>query len=160
VAVFREERADNVRWVWSPAGNAGLEAYYPGADVVDYVGVTILGDPGWDANFALPPQSFAQLLEPKYERLAPYQKPIIVAELGVSGAPERQALWLEEAAQNVDHFPLVRALSYFNDINAENNRLSTRPDWRVDPAVYLAFVDRARSIVSAKTRAGSVDSSE
>ena len=160
VDVFRQEGASNVRWVWSPAGNAGLEAFYPGDDVVDYVGVTILGDPGWDANFALPPQSFTELLEPKYSRLAIYQKPIIVAELGVSGTPERQALWLEEAARSVDHFPLVRALSYFNDVNAENNRLSSRPDWRVQPGIFLAFVDHARSTTSAQTPGGGSGSTE
>jgi len=57
VETFRAEGAHNARWVWSPVGNEGLEAYYPGDDVVDYVGVTVLGDPEWDANFALPPRS-------------------------------------------------------------------------------------------------------
>jgi cellulose synthase (UDP-forming) len=142
VEVFRSEGADNVRWVWSPVGNAGLEAYYPGDSVVDYVGVTVLGDPGWDANFGLPPQSFAQLLEPKYERLAAYGKPILVAEFGVSGPPERQQTWLQDAARSIDQFPLVRALSYFNDVNAENNHLSSRPDWRLDPSTYATFLRR------------------
>jgi endoglucanase len=131
-----------VRWVWSPAGNAGLEAYYPGDDIVDYVGVTVLGDPGWDANFGLPPQSFSELLGPKYDRLARYQKPIIVAELGASGTAERQAAWLEEAVSTMDRFPLIRALSYFNDVNAENNHLSSRPDWRVDALLYAGFIER------------------
>jgi cellulose synthase (UDP-forming) len=139
VKTFLEEGADNVRWVWSPVGNAGLEAYYPGDDVVNYVGVTVLGDEGWDANFGLPSQSFAELLAPKYERLALYGKPIVVAELGVSGPPERQTAWLEDAAHTIDQFPLVRALSYFNDVNAENNHLSSRPDWRVETNVYETF---------------------
>jgi cellulose synthase (UDP-forming) len=142
VELFRAEGADNVRWVWSPVGNVGLEAYYPGDDVVDYVGVTVLGDPGWDANFGLAPQSFAQLLEPKYERLAAYGKPIVVAEFGVSGPPERQQDWLQGAARSIGQFPLVRALSYFNDVNAENNHLSSRPDWRLGGPEYAAFLRR------------------
>jgi endoglucanase len=145
VEIFRAEGADNVRWVWSPVGNAGLEAYYPGDDVVDYVGVTVLGDPGWDANFGLAPQSFAQLLEPKYERLAGYGKPIVVAEFGVSGPPERQRAWLQGAARSIGDFPLVRAMSYFNDVNAENNHLSSRPDWRLDSSVFATFLRRVEA---------------
>ena len=44
VEVFRAAGASNVRFVWSPAGNANAVDYYPGEDVVDYVGVTVLGD--------------------------------------------------------------------------------------------------------------------
>jgi hypothetical protein len=44
VSIFREQGATNIQWVWSPSGNAGSDVYYPGADVVDYVGMTVLGD--------------------------------------------------------------------------------------------------------------------
>src|SRR5262249_23278448 len=43
VSIFRAAGADNVRFVWSPAGNANAATYYPGDDVVDYVGITALG---------------------------------------------------------------------------------------------------------------------
>jgi cellulose synthase (UDP-forming) len=44
VSLFRDEGADNVRFVWSPAGETNALDYYPGGDVVDYVGLTVLED--------------------------------------------------------------------------------------------------------------------
>jgi beta-mannanase len=143
VELFRGEGVTNVRWVWSPAGNSGLEAYYPGDDVVDYIGLTVLEDPIWDEGFGLRPQSFTQLLRPRYERVVPMNKPILVAELGVSDDLERQASWLADAAVAVSDFPEVRAMIYFNDVNAPST-LSTQPDWRVPAQLFSQFVDSAR----------------
>lgn len=133
VALFREAGADNVRWVWSPSGNAGSLDYYPGDDVVDYIGVTILEDAGWDALANLPPRTFSDLMREKYRIFSTIPKPIIVAELGVSGDPSRQASWLQDAGQSLPSFPSVRALVYFDAVNALNNHMPTEPDWRVTP---------------------------
>ena len=54
VEVFRAEGATNVQWVWSPAGQGNALAYYPGDDVVDYVGLTVLGDAGMGRRARLP----------------------------------------------------------------------------------------------------------
>jgi cellulose synthase (UDP-forming) len=134
VAVFREEGATNARFVWSPAGETGgtpSAAYYPGDDVVDLVGLTVLGDAGWDEQFGLPRRSLADVLRPRYDSLAPLGKPILIAELGVSGPPEEQAAWIAAGAAALPEFPAVRAAVYFNDRNAPNNRLPEQPDWRV-----------------------------
>ena len=134
VTVFREEGATNARFVWSPAGDTGgtpSAAYYPGDDVVDLVGLTVLGDAGWDEQFGLPRRSLADVLRPRYDSLAPLGKPILIAELGVSGPPEEQAAWLAAGAAALPEFPAVRAVVYFNDRNAPNNRLPVQPDWRV-----------------------------
>jgi beta-mannanase len=90
VDVFREEGVANARWVWSSAGTSRAVEFYPGDDVVDYVGLTILGDPTWDASFGLPAQSFSDLLRSRYAVVQGIGKPIIIAELGVSGAIDRQ----------------------------------------------------------------------
>jgi endoglucanase len=131
--------------VWSPAGNADAPLYYPGDEVVDYVGMTILGDAQWDQVFGLPPQSFAELVRPKYRVLAPFGKPMLVAELGVSGTSERKAEWLRDAAASLDEFPRILVFSYYDDVNAPNNRLRDQPDWRVPVATladFVASVDR------------------
>jgi cellulose synthase (UDP-forming) len=141
VAIFREEGADNVLWVWSPSGNPGSLDYYPGDDIVDLVGLTILGDPSWDAIFNHPPRSFQELLAEKYPVVAGLYTPIVIAELGVSGSPERQAGWLADAARSLPQFPLVRALVYFDDMNAINNHMAVEPDWRVTPATLRALVE-------------------
>jgi endoglucanase len=139
VQIFREEGATNVRWVWSPAGNSGAEAYYPGDEVVDYVGLTILGDAEWDRLFGHPPRSFAALIGPKYRLGVTFGKPIVIAELGVSGPPERQRAWMAAAGEALDTYPQIRAVSYFNDVNVPNNHLPTQPDWRIDPDTFLEF---------------------
>jgi cellulose synthase (UDP-forming) len=90
VDVFREEGVANARWIWSSAGTSRAVEFYPGDDVVDYVGLTILGDPTWDASFGLPAQSFSDLLRSRYAVVQGIGKPIIIAELGVSGAIDRQ----------------------------------------------------------------------
>ena len=130
-----------MRWGWSPAGNERSEAFYPGDDVVDYIGLTILGDEGWDQAFGLAPQSFADLLRPKYARVAPLGKPIVIAEVGVSGTPGRQREWLVTAARALSDFPLVRAMSYFNAVNVPNKWLPTEPDWRATPDAVAALIE-------------------
>ncbi len=140
VWLFRQQGATNVRWVWSPAGKTGAEAYYPG-DGVDYIGLTILGDEQWDhVLLNLPAQSFAQLLQPKYDLVARFGKPILIPELGVSGTNQRKRDWLLTAAHDVRGFPLVRGVSYYDDSNVPNALMPTAPDWRVPPDTMQQFV--------------------
>jgi cellulose synthase (UDP-forming) len=147
VDVFRSEGVTNVRWVWSPAGNPGALDYYAGNDVVDYVGLTVLEDAGWDASFGMPPQTFADLVGSKYDLVSRLGKPIIIAELGVSGIAERQAAWLNQVPPALAYFPRIRAISYFDDVNAMNNRLPTQPDWRVAPEILARLIEQT-SLVS------------
>jgi endoglucanase len=146
VGIFRAEGAANARFAWSPAGQSGAERFYPGADVVDYVGLTILEDGSWDAAGGLPPQSFRELLAPRYARLAPLDKPMMVAELGVSGPPQQQSAWLVDAAASLREFPAVRALVYFDDQNPPVEDVAVLPDWHAPPAVLRTLLaDRSRS---------------
>jgi cellulose synthase (UDP-forming) len=138
--IFRAEGALNARFVWSPAGEVGVERFFPGDDVVDYVGLTILGDQRWDLGAGLPSQSFQDLLGPRYERVAVFGKQIIVAELGVSGSAEHQAAWLADISHSVSRFPALRALVYFNDRNPPVEHLDVLPDWRVRPELLRSLV--------------------
>lgn len=139
IELFRAEGASNVRWLWSPAGNAGALAYYPGDDVVDYVGLTVLGDAKWDALYGLPPQTFTQLLSPRYDIVKGLGKPIVICELGVSGTAEYQRAWLADAVRDVSRFPMIRAIVYFDAVNAANNHYSAQPDWRIDQLLLQDF---------------------
>jgi beta-mannanase len=147
VSVFRTEGATNARWVWSPAGEQGAAAFYPGDDVVDEVGLTVLGDAGWDGQLGFTTRrTLADLLQPAYAEVASLRKPIVLAEVGVSGTPDEQAAWLADGlAVMRSDFPLVRAVVYFNDRNAPNNRLSTQPDWRLPPDAAAPLLASATS---------------
>ncbi len=132
VEVFRAEGASNARWVWSPAGEERARAFYPGDDVVDYVGLTVLADAGWDAELGHSPrQSMADLLRPRYAAMHALGKPIVIAELGVSGTPAEQSAWLAAGAAALDDFPLVQVVVYFNDWNAPNNWRLAQPNWQL-----------------------------
>ena len=142
VEVFRAEGVTNARWVWSPAGQGNALAYYPGDDVVDYVGLTVLGDAGWDAELGYEPrQSMADILRPRYNTVEATQKPLIIAELGVSGTAAEQAGWLNAAAGALGEFPRLEAIVYFNDRNAANNWRGDQPDWVLkDPQALAVLV--------------------
>jgi endoglucanase len=147
VEVFRAEGADNVRWVWSPAGESRALAFYPGDDVVDFVGLTVLGDAAWDAEFGYEPrQSMADVLRPRYETVVGLGKPVVVAELGVSGTAAEQDQWLAAAARALTDYPQVRVIVYFNDRNAPNNWRGSQPDWRLaDASALLPLVQAERA---------------
>jgi cellulose synthase (UDP-forming) len=141
VTIFREEGASNARFVWSPAGNEEAPAYYPGSDVVDYVGITVLEDEAWDQTAGQQAQSFTDLVAPRYLRKGQFGKTMLIAELGVSGTPERQADWLADAGRALKQFPHLRALVYFNDANPPVTGLSVLPDWRVGAAPLQRLVE-------------------
>jgi cellulose synthase (UDP-forming) len=135
VEIFRAEGASNAEFVWSPAGSPGADAYYPGDDVVDYVGVTVLSDAGWDTASGEPARSFTDLFGPRYAMVAGHAKPVIVAELGVSGTSEHQAEWLTQARQSYAVFPLLRGLVYFNAANPWPGTANITPNWQVNADV-------------------------
>ena len=78
-------------------------------------------------------------MAPKYPEVAVYGKPMIIAELGVSGTPEHQQEWLASAALALVDFPNIRVVSYYDSVNAPNNHMATQPDWRIPPAVFAEF---------------------
>jgi endoglucanase len=84
-------------------------------------------------------RSFAQLIAPKYPEMAAYGKPLIIAELGVSGTAEHQREWLGDAVRALPDFPEIRVVCYYNEVNAPNNHMSTQPDWRIPPPVFAEF---------------------
>ncbi len=66
-------------------GNEGLEAFYPGDDVVDIVGLSVFGYQPYDQGTTGRDQTFAERLAPGYGRVMTMAKPIMVAELGYEG---------------------------------------------------------------------------
>jgi len=149
VETFRAEGVTTVRWVWSPAGEPGASAYYPGADVVDYVGLTVLGDADWDFDFGyLNQRSMTDLLRPRYAEVARFRKPIVIAELGVSGDEATRLNWLADGFAHLHEFDLIRAAVYSNDRNAPNNRRAVQPDWRLPHSTleWLSLAHRSDTL--------------
>ena len=133
VDLFRAEGVTNVLWMWSPAGNGDAPRYYPGDDYVDLVGLTILSNKAWDLSVgATDALSFDELFAVKYQTVAGFGRPIIIAEFGVaSDSDNRQAAWLQDADASFAQYPLLRGVVYFNSMNAPNSWTGTAPDFRL-----------------------------
>lgn len=144
VDIFREEGVQNVLWVWSPGGNSNAEEYYPGDSYVDYIGVTILADERWDREAGFVSlRSFETLLREKYRLAEEFNKPLIVAEAGVSTTDSlEKKLWLENAKASFSKFPLLVVFVYFNDVNTHSLE-GYKPDWSVSKQTFkeVFFLD-------------------
>ncbi|HUP26648.1 MAG TPA: glycosyltransferase family 2 protein [Candidatus Limnocylindrales bacterium] len=110
VSYARSHQAENVKWVWSPAGNDGAEAYYPGDDMVDIVGTTILYDRYWYGDYQ---PSFHELAHER-ERLFLFNKPVWITEFGVGMYDERYQQSLINDAVNNFKNDGYSALVYLN----------------------------------------------
>lgn len=133
--------------IWSPVGNKGCEKYYPGDDVVDYAGLTVFelsaASIGWFGHA----MSFADWMNDKYPRVAQFNKPIIIAEIGIADTPKNQAAWMQAAFASVQNFPLVRALIYFNKKDTaswkkweQNRKGPDYPNWTIKPKVFTVVI--------------------
>ena len=115
VAVFREERAKNVQFLWSAMWlQLYAPLYYPGDDAVDLVGTTVLnhGD--------VPPEawgrwrSFEEIFAPQYQAALQWGKPVMITELATAEQGGDKAAWLEACFRSLrESYPLVRGVLLF-----------------------------------------------
>lgn len=114
VAIFRQEGATNVRWIWSPNvvgyGVPSPLPYYPGSNWVDAVGMDGYND-------GHPWVSLKDAFLPTYRLLAPLDKPLIIAETAsAEGVPGQKADWITSAYLKdlPQSLPLVSTVIWFD----------------------------------------------
>ena len=143
VEVVRAQGATNVLWIWSPhIAYDDFDLYYPGDDVVDWVGATVLnyGTVAYWSEW----WTFDDIFTRKYDRLAQYGKPIMVAEFGTLMAGGERAPWFEQALTRLpQRLPNVKAVLFFH---------SRRDDSITYQALNWAF-DEDPGVVQAIKRA-------
>lgn len=124
--------APATKLMWSPKGLPGLEAYYPGDNYADFVGLSVFGFEPYDKIEYGKPRNFAEALTQGYDLVARFDKPIWVAELGYEGSDAYLQPWIETVTLNQANFPALSEVVYFNDreIHAWPFGLG-RPNWRV-----------------------------
>ncbi|MFT2213015.1 glycoside hydrolase family 26 protein [Rhizobium giardinii] len=128
---FRKDRP-TVQIMWSPKGQEDLEKYYPGDDYVDVIGLSVFGLQDYDMREYGAPRTFTEALKPGYERVAPFRKPIWVAELGYEGDANYMQPWIQAATARNDQFPDLKEVIYFNDRDVIGWPFGLgRPNWRV-----------------------------
>lgn len=115
VETARAHGATNILWVWSPhIAYDDFDDYHPGDDVVDWIGATVLNY----GNIAYWSEwwTFDDIFTRKYDRLAAYGKPIMIAEMGTLVAGGERAPWFEQALTRLpQRLPEVKAVVFFHD---------------------------------------------
>ncbi|HMM43440.1 MAG TPA: glycosyl hydrolase, partial [Thermomicrobiales bacterium] len=135
IDIFREEGATNVLWVWSPAGISGAPLYYPGDAYVDYIGLTILEYSGWESAAGhAAPREFKELVNEKYQMMRLFDKPILLAEVGIDLPAGLKAESVRQMIAVTEWFPKIRGVVYFNDRNPVTPIIQDRPQWSLSPA--------------------------
>lgn len=112
--IFREEKADNVAWVWSPSLQgmggepAAATAFYPGDDQVDWIATDVF--PGETYDY----RDFSEAAHLFLAWAKKRPKPIMIAEFGVPRSyAQRRAEWLRKTAQYLQD-PYIKAVVYFD----------------------------------------------
>jgi beta-mannanase len=139
VVIKCRERLPLAQFVWSPKGEKNLAQYYPGADVVDIVGLSIWGLQRMDQDFYARDRGLFDVLSEKYWRVSQFGKPVYIAELGFDGDKNYRKKWTSQAsdieALNAQ-FPLLQGLVYFNDVEPQMwPQNYGKPDWRIQADV-------------------------
>jgi hypothetical protein len=140
-AIFAQERADNVSWVFCPTAEGfqrgDAAAFYPGDDQVDWTCVDVYAG----AVF----QPIGQLMGPFLQWAAQHPKPIIIGEFGVAkvwGSAGRAA-WLTDAERTFKANTQIKAIAYFES-DPEGNGPNQQFQLTGDKAAFRAFAALTR----------------
>ena len=112
IGVCRSQ-APRVRFMWSPLGFDTLQAYYPGDEYVDLIGLSVFGLQAYDRFRFGRDRGFAEILRPAYDLADDFDKPIVVAELGYLGDDAYIAAWDAAVQSAGTEFADLIAIVYF-----------------------------------------------
>ena len=156
-ASFRKPEAKNIKLVFGPTGDRGLQDWWPGDDVVDFISMAIYGLPDKNITDYRKQESFQTIFKRKLYRMRFFDKPLLISEFGIKGPEDFQLEWLMEATKTINSNPQIKAICYFNmtdtpkawgDIEA--------PDWTITRETFGAFIEslnlktQPNSIVAGK----------
>jgi hypothetical protein len=139
--IFRQEKADNVSWVWCPTAEGFIRgdapAFYPGDDQVDWTCVDV-----YAGNLFQP---IGRLMGPFLQWAAQHPKPIVIGEFGVAKAwgSAGRAAWLADAKRTFKANPQIKAVAYFESDPAGNGP-NQQFQLTGDKAAFKAFARLTR----------------
>ncbi|MGK2962149.1 MAG: glycoside hydrolase family 26 protein [Gemmatimonadaceae bacterium] len=146
VTRFRAAGATNVIWVWSPhVAYEYWDLYYPGAGTVDWVATGVL-------NFGPIAQwsrwwTFDEIFGTKYQTLAAFGKPVMIAEFGSLAVGGDRAVWYTDALSDLPaSYPAVKSLLFF-ETGSDQTVTYQKVDWRIaaDTTVAAAVAQAVAS---------------
>lgn len=132
VDIFREDEANNVKFVWSPNENASgtmpFAAYFPGDGYVDYLALDGYNRGGTEWA------SLKQVFASSYKQITELSaKPVFIAETGSAEAGGSKASWISTGLLETipAEFPRIVGVVWFSrDLSAQGER-----DWRLETSV-------------------------
>ncbi|MGI9062000.1 MAG: glycoside hydrolase family 26 protein [Ktedonobacteraceae bacterium] len=148
--LFTTQGVTNVTWVWCPnityPGSTPLQELYPGDATVDWVG---MDGYNWGSNQGHVWQQFSSVFQQTYQELLSITaRPMMIAETASAEQGGNKASWITDAfvTQLPQHFPSVRAVTWFNE-NKET-------DWRIEssPTAQNAFATAIQSSLYASNQ--------
>jgi len=125
--------SDNVKFVWSPAGEQGLENYWPGAEYVDLIGLSVYSYDQYEYKYFNRRRTFQEVFLPIYQRVEKFGKPILIAEMGVTGTDDYKIKWVENVINELNLYPRTVGFVYLNTLDPQAiwEVGLGNPDWRL-----------------------------
>jgi len=126
-------KSNTFKFVWSPAGEIGLGSYWPGDAYVDLIGLSVYSYDKYEQKYFSKRRNFKDVFFPIHERVKNYNKPILIAEMGVTGNDEYQLNWLLDMKKNLYEYENVVGFVYLNTMDplAIWEEGLGNPDWRI-----------------------------
>lgn len=125
-----------VKYMWAPAGLAGQEKFYPGNSYADFVGFGMYSYPAYDIYSLGREFGFDELLNDRYYRMNTYNKPLVIAELGIAGSGENKNNIINKLRDNRilrERYPLLHSIVLFSDkTESWVPNVVEEPDWRLN----------------------------
>lgn len=132
--LFDSVGTKNTVWVWNPWNPETIEAYFPGKEYIDWIGLDILNYA--NVNPDKKDYSFSQLYESyKQSPLLRAGVPVMIAEMGCIGTDAAKKQWLQNAFNDIQNkYNEIKSFVLFNsavDKNSPNPNVSVL-NWQVN----------------------------
>ncbi|WP_231490170.1 glycosyltransferase family 2 protein [Pedobacter sp. Leaf170] len=129
---FAKENVNNVIWVWNPWKAEAIDEYFPGNNVVDWIGVTNLNYGTSDKSSYSMEQLYLPFHQNKIFRTG---LPVMLAEMG-SLHKAKQSDWFNQTTQTLKNkFPEIKAYILFDssvDMNLPNGWTGDKLNWQIE----------------------------
>lgn len=132
-----KESTDNAYFVWSPAGEDNLNLYWPGYENVDYVGLSLYIYDKYELETYGKVRNFSEAFSERYNKVTRYEKPVMLAEFGVSLSTGDAKHWWFNAFKQLNKFDQLKTIIYFNAIDTHGvwGKYPT-PNWSISNKIF------------------------
>lgn len=137
--------ASNLKFMWSPRGEKFFEAFYPGNNYVDSIGLTIFAYQDYEIGTFGRELTLKDRLDQPYKVLANYPQDLYITEFGCHGDKEYVKRCRDEVNSAPSVFPKLAGVIYFNEVDTFPwPHPYGHPDWRVFSALVASSGGHAR----------------